>query len=99
MVLLRGPRGHRPTMQALVGCLVERAVQGQHRLTDPVPAVVALNRATPFDSQAVRAVLQHGALRRRLGIEGRRTVERHYSWDGIGESMLPPDPPLYEGTD
>src|SRR5439155_4861639 len=38
-------------MQPLVGCLVERAVQGQHRLADPVPAIVALNRVTPFDSQ------------------------------------------------
>jgi glycosyltransferase involved in cell wall biosynthesis len=39
-------------------------------------------------AHAVSAVLRDGALRRRLGVEGRRTVERHYSWEGIGESML-----------
>src|SRR5206468_1140353 len=49
-------------------------------------------------AHAVRAVLQHGALRRRLGIEGRHTVERHYRWDGIGESMLPLYRSLYEAT-
>jgi len=50
-------------------------------------------------ARAVRAVLQDGALRRRLGIEGRRTVERHYSWEGIGESMLPLYRSLHEATD
>ena len=50
-------------------------------------------------AHAVRAVLQHGALRRPLGIEGRHTVERHYRWDGIGESMLPLYRSLYEATD
>ena len=40
-------------------------------------------------ADAVRAVLRDGALRRRLGIAGRSTVERLYSWERIGESMLP----------
>lgn len=39
-------------------------------------------------AHAVRAVLHDGALRRRLGIEGRRTVERQYSWERIGHAML-----------
>lgn len=40
-------------------------------------------------AEAVCAVLKDEALRRRLGLEGRRTAERHYSWERIGESMLP----------
>jgi len=44
-------------------------------------------------AHAVCAVLHDGALRRRLGVEGRRTVERHYSWERIGDSMLR----LYDG--
>jgi glycosyltransferase involved in cell wall biosynthesis len=39
-------------------------------------------------AQAVCAVLRDGTLRRQLGTEGRQTVERHYSWEGIGGSML-----------
>src|SRR5213078_3725428 len=47
-------------------------------------------------ARAVCAVLRDAPLRLRLGAEGRRTVERHYSWDGIGESMLPLYRSLYE---
>ena len=50
-------------------------------------------------AQAVRAVLQDERLRRRLGAEGRRTVERHYSWERIGESMLRLYRSLYESPD
>ncbi len=39
-------------------------------------------------ARAVAAVLRDAALRQRLGEEGRRTVERLYSWERIGESML-----------
>jgi len=39
-------------------------------------------------AQAVRTVLRDAPLRLRLGVEGRRTVERQYSWERIGESML-----------
>lgn len=39
-------------------------------------------------AHAVRAVLQDQPLRRRLGAEGRDTVERRYSWKRIGESLL-----------
>jgi len=39
-------------------------------------------------AQAVCRVLGDDALRQRLGAEGRRTVERQYSWEQIGESML-----------
>lgn len=39
-------------------------------------------------AQAVCAVVKDAALRRRLGAEGRCTVERQYSWERIGESLL-----------
>ena len=39
-------------------------------------------------AHAVRAVLHDGSLRQRLGMEGRRTVERQYSWERIGDAML-----------
>ena len=39
-------------------------------------------------AQAVRAVLSDASLRQGLGAEGRRTVERLYSWDRIGESLV-----------
>jgi len=39
-------------------------------------------------AQAVRTVLQDEGVRRRLGAEGRQTVERQYSWERIGESLL-----------
>jgi glycosyltransferase involved in cell wall biosynthesis len=39
-------------------------------------------------AQAVCAVLRDLPLRQRLGVEGRRTVERQYSWERIGESLL-----------
>jgi glycosyltransferase involved in cell wall biosynthesis len=39
-------------------------------------------------AQAVCAVLRDAPLRLRLGAEGRSTVERHYSWERIGASML-----------
>src|SRR2546422_6284516 len=34
-----------------------------------------------------RSVLSDAGLRQGLGAEGRRTVERLYSWDRIGESL------------
>jgi polysaccharide biosynthesis protein PslH len=39
-------------------------------------------------ARAVSAVLSDVSLRRRLGDEGRRTAERLYSWDRIGESLV-----------
>ena len=39
-------------------------------------------------ARAVSDVLRDEPLRRRLGGEARRTVERHYSWERIGEPML-----------
>ncbi len=38
-------------------------------------------------AQAVCTVLRNAPLRRQLGAEGRHTVEQHYSWEPIGESM------------
>jgi glycosyltransferase involved in cell wall biosynthesis len=62
-----------------VGCEGLAAEDGRNILIRDDPAGFA---------QAVCTVLQDGALRRRLGAEGRRTVERHYSWERIGESLL-----------
>lgn len=39
-------------------------------------------------AEAVCSVLENPSLQRSLAEEGRRTVERHYGWDHIGESML-----------
>ncbi|HXF94554.1 MAG TPA: glycosyltransferase, partial [Gemmatimonadales bacterium] len=39
-------------------------------------------------AEAVRLVLQEPTLRARLGAEGRRTVERLYSWERIGDVLL-----------
>ena len=39
-------------------------------------------------AQAVCAVLRDVPLRVRLGVEGRRTVERQYNWERIGESLV-----------
>ena len=39
-------------------------------------------------ARAVCSVLQDEVLRRRLGAEGRRTVEAYYGWEQIGESLL-----------
>ena len=40
-------------------------------------------------AQAVCAVLRDAPLRLRLGLEGRRTVEGRYSWDRIGDALVP----------
>jgi glycosyltransferase involved in cell wall biosynthesis len=48
-----------------------------------------LVRDTPEEfADAVRAVLHDGELRRRLGENGRKTVEQLYSWEVIGEPMI-----------
>ena len=73
-----------------VGCEGLAAADGRNILIRDDPDSFA---------HAVRAVLHDGALRRRLEIEGRRTVEQHYSWEGIGESMLPLYRSLHEATD
>jgi glycosyltransferase involved in cell wall biosynthesis len=72
-----------------VGCEGLAAEDGRNILIRDDPASFA---------QAVCAVLQDGPLRRRLGVEGRRTVERLYSWEGIGESMLTLYDGLHEST-
>ena len=73
-----------------VGCEGLAAADGRNILIRDDPDSFA---------DAVRAVLHDGALRRRLEIEGRRTVEQHYSWEGIGESMLPLYRSLHEATE
>jgi polysaccharide biosynthesis protein PslH len=62
-----------------VGCEGLAAEDGRNILVRDDPESFA---------QAVCAVLRDVPLRLRLGVEGRRTVERQYSWERIGESML-----------
>jgi glycosyltransferase involved in cell wall biosynthesis len=61
------------------GCEGLAAVDGGNILIRDDPAAFA---------GAVIAALQDPALRRRLGEEGRATVERLYSWDVISRDML-----------
>jgi len=61
-----------------IGCEGLAAEDGRNILIRDDPASFA---------QAVRDVLRDETLRRRLGAEGRRTVERRYSWDAIGDSL------------
>ena len=63
---------------AAYGCEGLAAEDGRNILIRDDPASFA---------QAVRDVLRDETLRRRLGAEGRRTVERRYSWDAIGDSL------------
>ena len=62
-----------------VGCEGLAAEDGRNILVRDDPASFA---------QAVCAVLGDDRLRLRLGLEGRRTVERLYSWERIGDSLL-----------
>jgi glycosyltransferase involved in cell wall biosynthesis len=62
-----------------VGCEGLAAEDGRNILVRDDPKSFA---------QAVCTVLRDASLRLRLGVEGRRTVERQYSWERIGESML-----------
>ena len=61
-----------------IGCEGLAAEDGRNILIRDDPASFA---------QAVRDVLRDETFRRRLGAEGRRTVERLYSWERIGESL------------
>jgi len=62
-----------------IGCEGLAAEDGQNILIRDDPERFA---------HAVCAVLRNGALQQRLGAEGRRTVERLYDWEGLGEALL-----------
>lgn len=62
-----------------VGCEGLHVVEGENMLVRDTPEGFA---------DAVRRVLEDAELRRRLGEHGRRTVERHYSWEVVGERMI-----------
>ncbi|MGH7608091.1 MAG: glycosyltransferase [Gemmatimonadales bacterium] len=62
-----------------IGCEGLAAENGRNILVRDDPAGFA---------HAVCDVLRDATLRRRLGVEGRRTVEQRYGWDRIGESLL-----------
>ncbi len=61
-----------------VGCEGLEAVDGENILVRDDPREFAA---------AVGRVLEDPVLRRTLGLAGRRTVERRYGWDAIGEAM------------
>jgi len=62
-----------------IGCEGLAAVDGDNILIRDDPKEFA---------DAVLAVLENGALRRSLGERGRATVERDYSWEVVGRSMI-----------
>ena len=68
----------KPVVSTSIGCDGLDAVDGENILVRDDPKEFA---------RAVRAVLDDGELRRRLGERGRATAERLYSWEAIGRSM------------
>jgi len=67
-----------PVVSTTLGCEGLEAVDGKNILIRDEPKAFA---------EAVAGVLADETLRRRLGREGRRTVEGFYSWDRIGERL------------
>jgi glycosyltransferase involved in cell wall biosynthesis len=69
-----------PVVSTSVGCEGLLAVDGQNILI----------RDSPSDfASAVVQVLSDRELAARLGRNARATVEREYSWEQIGQSMVP----------
>jgi glycosyltransferase involved in cell wall biosynthesis len=68
----------RAIVSTAVGCEGLRAVDGENILVRDTPAAFA---------DAVAELLANPALRARLGENGRRTVEAHYSWESIGSEV------------
>jgi polysaccharide biosynthesis protein PslH len=69
----------KPVVSTSIGCEGLECVDGRN----------VLIRDDPKDfAKAVATVLQDGALRRRLGEQGRATAERLYSWRVIGQEMI-----------
>lgn len=69
----------KPVVSTSIGCEGLAAEDGRNILIRDDPESFA---------RAVCAVLEDDGLRRRLGAEGRRTAERLYDWERIGESVL-----------
>jgi len=69
----------RPVVATALGCEGLEAVDNENILIRDRPAAFAA---------AVVSVLERQALARRLGEQGRATVERAYSWDAIGEQLI-----------
>lgn len=67
-----------PVVSTTVGCEGLEARDGVNILVRDDPESFA---------EAVAEVLRTGSLRDRLRTEGRRTVERSYSWDAVGEGL------------
>jgi polysaccharide biosynthesis protein PslH len=69
----------KPVVSTSIGCEGLRAVDGDNILIRDDPKAFA---------SAIVSVLQDESLGSRLGQRGRTTVERHYSWDVVGEHMI-----------
>ena len=69
----------KPVVSTSIGCEGLAAVDGENILIRDDPREFA---------DAVLMVLDDEPLRRRLGTEGRKTVEQMYAWDVIGRSMI-----------
>jgi glycosyltransferase involved in cell wall biosynthesis len=69
----------KPVVSTSIGCEGLAANEGANILVRDDPAAFAA---------AIADVLEDAPLRRRLGDEGRATVERLYSWEAIGERMV-----------
>lgn len=69
----------KPVVSTSIGCEGLAAVDGDNVLIRDAPRDFAA---------AVCSVLNDPALARRLGMSGRRTVERLYSWDIVGEGLI-----------
>jgi glycosyltransferase involved in cell wall biosynthesis len=69
----------KPVVATSIGCEGLEAVDGENILIRDDPNEFATG---------VRALLEDGGLRRRLGQAGRATVERLYSWDIVGETLI-----------
>jgi glycosyltransferase involved in cell wall biosynthesis len=69
----------KPVVSTSIGCEGLRAVDGDNILVRDDPRAFA---------GAVLAALQDAGLRKRLGVRGRETVHRLYSWEAIATPMI-----------
>ena len=69
----------KPVVSTAVGCQGLEAVDGENILVRDDPREFA---------EAIRRLAGDPLLRRRLGENGRRTVEEVYSWDVVGRDMV-----------
>ncbi len=71
---------------AMGKAVVSTAIGAEGLRTRPGENILLADDPQDF-AAAISSVLRDSALRRRLGREGRRTVEEHYSWSHLGEQL------------